>query len=58
MNNETIEVINSLVREIDKKDKYINKLHLDLSELHREILRKEEVIQKYEETTSADTLAE
>ena len=58
MNNETIEVIKSLVREIDKKDKYINKLHLDLSELHREILRKEEVIQKYEETTSADTLAE
>ena len=58
MNKETIEVIKSLVREIDKKDKYINKLHLDLSELHREILRKEEVIQKYEETTSADTLAE
>ena len=58
MNNETIEVIKSLVREIDKKDKYINKLHLDLSALHREILRKEEVIQKYEETTSADTLAE
>lgn len=58
MNNETIEVIKSLVREIDKKDKYINKLHLDLSELHREILRKEEVIQKYEETTSADALAE
>ena len=58
MNNETIEVIKSLVREIDKKDKYIDKLHLDLSELHREILRKEEVIQKYEETTSADTLAE
>ena len=58
MNNETIEVIKTLVHEIDKKDKYINKLHLDLSELHREILRKEEVIQKYEETTSADTLAE
>ena len=58
MNNETIELIKSLVREIDNKDKYINKLHLDLSELHREILRKEEVIQKYEETTSADTLAE
>ena len=58
MNNETIEVIKSLVREIDNKEKYINKLHLDLSELHREILRKEEVIQKYEETTSADTLAE
>lgn len=58
MNNETIEVIKSLVREIDNKDKYINKLHLDLSELHREILRKEEVIQRYEETTSADTLAE
>lgn len=49
MNNETIEVIKSLVREIDSKDKYINKLHLDLSELHREILRKEEVIQKYED---------
>ena len=58
MNNETIEVIKSLVREIDSKEKYIDKLHLDLSELHREILRKEEVIQKYEETTSADTLAE
>ena len=58
MNNETIEVIKSLVREIDNKEKYIDKLHLDLSELHREILRKEEVIQKYEETTSADTLAE
>ena len=58
MNNETIEVIKTLVREIDNKEKYINKLHLDLSELHREILRKEEVIQKYEETTSADTLAE
>ena len=49
MNNETIEVIKSLVHEIDSKDKYINKLHLDLSELHREILRKEEVIQKYED---------
>ena len=58
MNNETIEVIKSLVREIDNKEKYIDKLHLDLSELHREILRKEEVIQKHEETTSADTLAE
>lgn len=58
MNNKTIEVIKSLVREIDNKEKYIDKLHLDLSELHREILRKEEVIQKYEETTSADTLAE
>ena len=58
MNKETIEVIKSLVREIDNKEKYIDKLHLDLSELHREILRKEEVIQKYEETTSADTLAE
>lgn len=58
MNNETLEVIKTLVREIDNKEKYINKLHLDLSELHREILRKEEVIQKYEETTSADTLAE
>ena len=58
MNNETIEVIKSLVREIDNKEKYIDKLHLDLSELHREILRKEEIIQKYEETTSADTLAE
>ena len=49
MNNETIEVIKTLVHEIDKKDKYINKLHLDLAELHREILRKEEVIQKYED---------
>ena len=58
MNNETLELIKSLVRENDKKDKYIDKLHLDLAELHREILRKEEVIQKYEETTSADTLAE
>ena len=58
MNNETIEVIKSLVREIDNKEKYIDKLHLDLSELHREILRREEIIQKYEETTSADTLAE
>ena len=58
MNNEMIEVIKTLVREIDNKEKYIDKLHLDLSELHREILRKEEVIQKYEETTSADTLAE
>lgn len=48
MNNETIEVIKSLVREIDRKDEYIDKLHLDLSELHREILRKEEVIQEYE----------
>ena len=58
MNNETIEVIKTLVREIDSKDKYINKLHLDLSELHREILRKEEVIQKYEDLASAVTLAE
>lgn len=49
MNNETIEVIKSLVREIDIKEKYIDKLHSDLSELHREILRKEEVIQKYED---------
>ena len=47
MNKETIEVIKSLVRKIDSKDKYSNKLHLELSELHREILRKEEVIQKY-----------
>ena len=58
MNNETIEVIKSLVREIDNKEKYIDKLHLDLSELHREILRKEEIIQKYEDPASADTLAE
>ena len=58
MNNETIEVIKTLVREIDNKEKYIDKLHLDLSELHREILRKEEVIQKYEDPASADTLAE
>lgn len=49
MNNETIEVIKSLVREIDNKEKYIDKLHLDLAELHREILRKEEVIQRYED---------
>ena len=49
MNNETLEVIKLLVREIDNKEKYIDKLHLDLSELHREILRKEEVIQKYED---------
>lgn len=58
MNNETLEVIKTLVREIDNKEKYIDKLHSDLSELHREILRKEEVIQKYEDPASADTLAE
>lgn len=58
MNNETLEVIKTLVREIDNKEKYIDKLHLDLSELHREILRKEEIIQKYEDPASADTLAE
>lgn len=58
MNNETLEVIKTLVREIDIKEKYIDKLHLDLSELHRENLRKEEIIQKYEDPASADTLAE
>lgn len=58
MSNEIKKLIKDLVQESQNKDKYIEQLHADISKLHLELLRKEEVIQKYEDPASADTLAE